>query len=145
MVVAALDGPNLILKYDGQRGKFVNVATLESSYNLLMETEGRTISVCACDLDGDGREEIYIQNTNSPFDTKPVPDKLYKWLNNSFVDLFGQIWNKDIAPRYGGHSVSCVDYVGNGKYAFIVTTYVKEGRGSFRMLAMNNAGFPPPQ
>ena len=138
MVVAALDGPNLILKYDGQRGKFVNVATLESSYNLLMETEGRTISVCACDLDGDGREEIYIQNTNSPFDTKPVPDKIYKWLNNSFVDLFGQIWNKDIAPRYGGHSVSCVDYVGDGKYAFIVTTYVKEGRGSFRMLAMNN-------
>ena len=142
IIVAVQDGPNMILRYDGQLETFVNIATLESVsnsiYNPLIETEGRTISVCSCDIDGDGRDEVYFQNANSPFDTNPVLDKLYKWLNGSFVDLFEQMWNKDIAPRYGGHSVSCFDYTGDGQSAFLVTAYSKEGRGSLRVLAMNS-------
>ena len=35
-----------------------------SPYEALMDTPGNAIGVAACDLDGDGREEIYFLNTN---------------------------------------------------------------------------------
>ena len=141
IIVAVQDGPNIMLMYDDHLGSIIDMTTLGSSYisvyRPLLETGAKTISAASCDIDGDGRDEIYIQNSNSPFDSNPEPDKLYTWVNGSFIDLFGQMWNKDVAPRYGGHSVSCLDYAGDGIPAFLVTTYIKEGKGSLRVLAMN--------
>ena len=40
---------------------------------------GAAIGVCACDVDGDGLEEIYFLNTNNRYSgPKLVKDKLFK-------------------------------------------------------------------
>ena len=59
-----LKGPNLVLKYDSASGSLKNIAVPGSPYEALMDTPGNAIGVAACDLDGDGREEIYFLNTN---------------------------------------------------------------------------------
>lgn len=63
------NGPNLVLKYDKARGRLVNVAEDEHSspYYALRDRPGNAIGVTACDVDGDGREEIYFLNTNNAF------------------------------------------------------------------------------
>ena len=59
-----MKGPNLVLKYDSASGSLKNIAVPGSPYEALMDTPGNAIGVAACDLDGDGREEIYFLNTN---------------------------------------------------------------------------------
>uniref|UniRef100_A0A8C0F1D9 Cartilage acidic protein 1 n=1 Tax=Bubo bubo TaxID=30461 RepID=A0A8C0F1D9_BUBBB len=73
VVVAGYNGPNLVLKYDKARGRLVNVAEDErgSPYYALRDRQGNAIGVTACDIDGDGREEIYFLNTNNAFSGEP--------------------------------------------------------------------------
>lgn len=72
------NGPNLVLKYNKARGRLVNVAEDErgSPYYALRDRQGNAIGVTACDIDGDGREEIYFLNTNNAFSGEPC-----WWLN----------------------------------------------------------------
>lgn len=62
-----------MLKYDKARGRLVNVAEDErdSPYYALRDRQGNAIGVTACDIDGDGREEIYFLNTNNAFSGEP--------------------------------------------------------------------------
>lgn len=39
----------------------------DSPYYALRDRQGNAIGVTACDIDGDGREEIYFLNTNNAF------------------------------------------------------------------------------
>ncbi|KAK2098766.1 Cartilage acidic protein 1, partial [Saguinus oedipus] len=63
------NGPNLVLKYDRAQKRLVNIAVDERSspYYALRDRQGNAIGVTACDIDGDGREEIYFLNTNNAF------------------------------------------------------------------------------
>lgn len=63
------NGPNLVLKYDRAQKRLVNIAADERSspYYALRDRQGNAIGVTACDIDGDGREEIYFLNTNNAF------------------------------------------------------------------------------
>lgn len=63
------NGPNLVLKYDRAKKRLVNIAVDERSspYYALRDRQGNAIGVTACDIDGDGREEIYFLNTNNAF------------------------------------------------------------------------------
>lgn len=47
----------------------MNIAVDERSspYYALRDRQGNAIGVTACDIDGDGREEIYFLNTNNAF------------------------------------------------------------------------------
>ncbi|MEE6486235.1 hypothetical protein FKM82_014550 [Ascaphus truei] len=69
IVVAGYNGPNLVLKYFKEKGRLVNIAVDERSspYYALRDRQGNAIGVTACDIDGDGREEIYFLNTNNAF------------------------------------------------------------------------------
>lgn len=74
------NGPNLVLKYDRAQKRLVNIAVDERSspYYALRDRQGNAIGVTACDIDGDGREEIYFLNTNNAFsgkvwDLAPLP------------------------------------------------------------------------
>lgn len=62
-----------MLKYDKARGRLVNVAEDERSspYYALRDRQGNAIGVTACDIDGDGREEVYFLNTNNAFSGEP--------------------------------------------------------------------------
>lgn len=63
------NGPNLVLKYDPINKKLVNIAIddTESPYYALRDPNGNAIGVTACDVDGDGLEEIYFLNTNNAY------------------------------------------------------------------------------
>ena len=52
----------------------MNIAVDERSspYYALRDRQGNAIGVTACDIDGDGREEIYFLNTNNAFSGKGV-------------------------------------------------------------------------
>lgn len=62
-----------MLKYNKALGRLVNVAVDErdSPYYALRDRQGNAIGVTACDIDGDGREEIYFLNTNNAFSGEP--------------------------------------------------------------------------
>lgn len=66
------NGPNLVLKYNRTLNRLVNIATddPDSPYRALRDREGNAIGVTACDVDGDGREEIYFLNTNNAYSGK---------------------------------------------------------------------------
>ena len=66
------NGPNLVLKYARAQKRLVNIAVDERSspYYALRDRQGNAIGVTACDIDGDGREEIYFLNTNNAFSGK---------------------------------------------------------------------------
>ena len=68
------NGPNLVLKYDRAQKRLVNIAVdkRSSPYYALRDRQGNAIGVTACDIDGDGREEIYFLNTNNAFSGKGV-------------------------------------------------------------------------
>lgn len=63
------NGPNLVLKYNHTQNKLVNIAIddINSPYFALRDRQGNAIGVTACDVDGDGREEIYFLNTNNAY------------------------------------------------------------------------------
>lgn len=66
------NGPNLVLKYDRTQNRLVNIAIDDrnSPYYALRDRAGNAIGVTACDVDGDGREEIYFLNTNNAYSGK---------------------------------------------------------------------------
>lgn len=76
------NGPNLVLKYDRTQKRLVNIAVDERSspYYALRDRQGNAIGVTACDIDGDGREEIYFLNTNNAFSGKG----LWPWASSCF-------------------------------------------------------------
>merc|ERR1719334_1823559 len=54
--------PNLVLSYNKVTKKFENLAIddPQSPYYEIRNEKGKAIGVAACDVDGDGREEIYF-------------------------------------------------------------------------------------
>ncbi|MEQ2294725.1 Cartilage acidic protein 1, partial [Ameca splendens] len=112
--VAGYNGPNLVLKYNKQRKGLVNIAIDDPSspFYALRDRQGNAIGVTACDIDGDGREEIYVLNTNNAFSGRATySDKLFKFRNGRFEDLLNDDINehRDVANPMAGRSVACVD------------------------------------
>lgn len=66
------NGPNLVLKYNHTQNRLINIAVddRDSPYYALRDRAGNAIGVTACDVDGDGREEIYFLNTNDAYSGK---------------------------------------------------------------------------
>ncbi|KAL0964622.1 hypothetical protein UPYG_G00326570 [Umbra pygmaea] len=117
MFVAGYNGPNLVLKYDKHLKRLVNIAidNRSSPFYALRDRQGNAIGVTACDIDGDGREEIYVLNTNNAFSGRATySDKLFKFRNGRFEDLLNDDINehRDVANRMAGRSVACVDRKG---------------------------------
>lgn len=71
-----------MLKYDKHRKKLVNIAVDDRSspFYALRDRQGNAIGVTACDIDGDGREEIYVLNTNNAFSGKCIQNSPTQWL-----------------------------------------------------------------
>ncbi|KAK3792305.1 hypothetical protein RRG08_007382 [Elysia crispata] len=137
-VVAGFSGANLVLQYDSRTGRYRNVAEEDRRYAALKDSQGAAIGVCACDIDGDGLEEIYFLNTNNRYSgPKLVRDRLFKWRNNRYEDLFSDDVNANVSSMYSGRSVACVDRTGSGKYGILLATYAQDGEGKFGLIEMN--------
>ncbi len=139
VIIAGFTGPNLVLKYHKMLGTIENLAVKDSPYEALRDEKGQAICVCACDIDGDGREEIYVLNTNNAYaGVSGYSDKLFKWREGKYVDLFSDSVNSRMAaPIYAGRSVACVDRYGSGKYGFAIATYSQGAVGSLALIEMN--------
>uniref|UniRef100_A0AAY3ZVC4 EGF-like calcium-binding domain-containing protein n=1 Tax=Denticeps clupeoides TaxID=299321 RepID=A0AAY3ZVC4_9TELE len=147
--VAGYNGPNLVLKYDRSRRRLVNIAVdnRSSPYYALRDRQGNAIGVAACDIDGDGREEIYVHNTNNAFSGRATySDKLFKFRNGRFEDLFSDEVNeyRDVGNRFSGRSVACVDRKGTGRYSIYIANYANGNVGPHALIEMDEAASDVP-
>ncbi|KAG2462606.1 CRAC1 protein, partial [Polypterus senegalus] len=148
VLVAGYNGPNLVLKYDQRRKVLHNIAVDDRSspYYALRDRQGNAIGVTACDIDGDGREEIYFLNTNNAFSgLATYSDKLFKFRNGRFEDLLSDDINvrRDVANRVAGRSVACVDRKGIGRYSIYIANYANGNVGPHSLIEMDEAASDP--
>lgn len=144
VVVAGYNGPNLVLKYNLNQNKLLNIAVDDHSspYFALRDPAGNAIGVTACDVDGDGREEIYFLNTNNAFSGQATyADKLFKFRNGRFEDLLSDDINirRGVANHMAGRSVACVDRKGTGRYSIYVANYASGNVGPHALIEMDEA------
>ncbi|CAL4226318.1 unnamed protein product [Meganyctiphanes norvegica] len=142
VVVAGYNGPNLVLKFDRSTYQFVNLAVDDpnSPYYNLRDVGGNAIGVCACDIDGDGKEEIYFLNTNQAYSGMATySDKLFKFRNGRYEDVLSDEVNRNIASFFAGRSVACVDRTGNGRYAIYLANYARGSVGPHSLLEMDES------
>ncbi|XP_027954627.1 cartilage acidic protein 1 isoform X4 [Eumetopias jubatus] len=142
IVVAGYNGPNLVLKYDRTQKRLVNIAVDERSspYYALRDRQGNAIGVTACDIDGDGREEIYFLNTNNAFSgVATYTDKLFKFRNNRWEDILSDEVNvaRGVASLFAGRSVACVDRTGSGRYSIYIANYAYGNVGPDALIEMD--------
>ncbi|XP_061065249.1 cartilage acidic protein 1 isoform X3 [Eubalaena glacialis] len=142
IVVAGYNGPNLVLKYDRAQQRLVNIAVDERSspYYALRDRQGNAIGVTACDIDGDGREEIYFLNTNNAFSgVATYTDKLFKFRSNRWEDILSDEVNvaRGVASLFAGRSVACVDRRGSGRYSIYIANYAYGNVGPDALIEMD--------
>ncbi|XP_077205534.1 cartilage acidic protein 1 isoform X1 [Paroedura picta] len=146
IIVAGYNGPNMVLKYNKARRRLVNLAVDERSspYYALRDRQGNAIGVAACDIDGDGREEIYFLNTNNAFSgVATYTDKLFKFRHGRWEDILSDEVNRGVASRFAGRSVACVDRTGSGRYSIYIANYASGRIGPHALIEMDTATSDP--
>jgi hypothetical protein len=126
LFVAGFGQSNLLLKWTG--AEFVDIAD-----EMLADANRQAIGVAAGDLDGDGREEIYVLNTDTFGGRKRFGDRLFDWQDGRWRDLFSLPQNMDALNLTAGRSVAWIDRNGDGRYGCLVANY----EGPFRLYELN--------
>ena len=117
-IVTGYQYPNLALSF--KKKKIKNII----NQKMFADQNRRAIGIAACDVDTDGKEEIYILNTDSFSGKKIYADRLLDFDDNrNFKDLFEDSINKQSLNFISGRSVACVDRMGNGKNSIYVSNY----------------------
>ena len=119
-VVAGYGAANQAFEWDGTA--YVDVA-LGSS--VLQDASSSAIGVAACDVDGDGAEELYVLNTDQYSGTTSTSDRLVKrdTASGAHIELFALAENQNSANYVAGRSCACVDRTGDGTYGVMVANY----------------------
>lgn len=114
--VCGYGGPNLIYQWDGDSYTAVTDGTLADFGRM-------AIGMAAGDFDGDGREEIYVLNTDTFAGQKQFADRLFDAVGDEWIDLFMYASNQEVRNLTAGRSVVAVDRRGSGQYGFYVANY----------------------
>merc|ERR1719403_81607 len=118
-VVAGFGARNLAYKWNAQLGAYDEVAD-----EILQDSSRRAIGLAACDIDGDGYEELYVLNTDQYSGDTTTSDGLFDHeAERGFFDLFTEQRNRDSGNFVAGRSCACVDRYGNGVYSIAVSNY----------------------
>jgi hypothetical protein len=120
---------NLVLKWDGSG--FVDIAD-----DTLADGMRRAIGVAAGDIDRDGREEIYVLNTDTFMGRKRFGDRLFAIRSSNRIDLCALPQNQPALNLTAGRSVACIDREGTGRYGFVVANY----GGPLRLYELDTIG-----
>ncbi len=116
-VVAGFAGPNRVLSWSG--GALRDTAPPE-----LADDYRQAIGVAAGDLDGDGREELFILTTDTFTGPKQFADRLFKRRSDGgWEDLFECPANQSVQNLAAGRSVAVIDRRGVGRYGFFVANH----------------------
>ena len=117
-VVAGYGGPNRVLRF--AQGQLWDIAPRS-----IADPERSTMTLIAGDLDGDGVDEIYSQNSNTFAGTKSYPDRLFDHdpTTGLWSDLFARPGNKAARNMMSARSVAVMDRRGTGRYSFAVANY----------------------
>lgn len=117
VVVAGYGGPNRVLVWAG--GQLHDTAPPE-----LADAGRWAVGVAAGDLDGDGREELYVLNTDTSAAPKKHADRLFKrHPGGGWEDLFERPENRAARNLSSGGSVAVIDRRGVGRYGFFVANH----------------------
>ena len=105
-VVAGFGVANQAFEWDNATGMFVDVASAE-----LKDSSSKAIGVAACDINGDGHEELYILNTDQYSGSTSTSDRLIDLDTSTgqHIELFGLAQNQGSANYVAGRSCACVD------------------------------------
>ena len=114
--VTSFGGPNRILKWMG--GGLVDVAP-----GFLEDIGRQAIGVAAADLTGNGREEIYLLNSDTFAGRKRFADRLFFFGEDGWEDLFRRPEQQELANMVAGRSVAALDRTGAGRYGFFTANY----------------------
>ena len=117
VVVAGFGGPNRVLAWSGDH--------LRETAPPELADEGRqAIAVAAGDMNGDGREELYVLNTDTFAGPKRFADRLFaRGADGHWHDLFERPENAGARNLASGRSVAVIDRRGVGRYGFFVANY----------------------
>ena len=99
-------------------GRLMNLVRDE----IFADKSRRTIGVAACDVNGDGKEELYFLNTDTFSGAKKIGDRLLS-REAQLIDMFELTENLSKVNLFAGRSVACVDRQGNGYYGIYVSNY----------------------
>ena len=116
--VAGYGAANQAFEWDG--AAYVDVAKGSAT---LQDASSKAIGVAACDVDGDGAEELYILNTDQYSGSTSTSDRLVARDGDAHVDLFSLAENQGSANFVAGRSCACVDRDGDGVYGVMVANY----------------------
>jgi hypothetical protein len=91
---------------------------------VLADPGRQAIGVAAADVDGDGREELYVLNTDTFAFAKRLADRLFARADDgTWSDLFSLPLNSEWVNLIAGRSVAALDRFGSGRYGFVVANY----------------------
>jgi len=118
-VVAGFGYRNLAYKWNEELGSYDEIAD-----EVLQDSSRRAIGLAACDIDGDGYEELYVLNTDQYSGDTTTSDGLFDHeAERGFFDLFREQRNLASGNFVAGRSCACVDRYGNGVYSVAVSNY----------------------
>ncbi|MCE9568185.1 MAG: CRTAC1 family protein [Planctomycetes bacterium] len=116
-VVAGFGGPNRVLRWAGGQLR-------DSAPPDLADISRQAVGLAAGDIDGDGREELYILNTDTFSGAKQAADRLFDpQPDGRWEDLFSRPENRATRNLSAGRSVAAIDRRGVGRYGFFVASH----------------------
>lgn len=115
-LVAGFGSRNLMLKWDGTQ-------YTDWGRNTLADNSRQAIGIAAADIDADGYEELYILNTDTFAGRKSLGDRLFDYVDDTYVDLFEVPRHQSSINMMAGRSVVAVDRLGSGRYGFFIANY----------------------
>jgi hypothetical protein len=115
-VVAGYNGANEVWDWNGE-------AVVDIAPASVADASRKAIGVSACDVDGDGSEEIYFLNIDQFGGLGSVADRLWRRTNTDWEDVFERPENAGQINQFSGRSVACLDRNGDGIYGVFVANY----------------------
>ena len=119
--VCGFGDSNRLLKWDGRR--LVDLCREDPAFAPLADAGRMSIGCCAADLDGDGREELYVLTSEVFAGSKKFSDRLFSFDNGAWRDLFEDEDYAAVMNLVSGRSVAAIDRHGEGRYGFLLATY----------------------
>ncbi|WP_138007442.1 CRTAC1 family protein [Halalkalirubrum salinum] len=120
LFVTGFGCPNRLYTFDGRRIR-------DRGCGILADPDRRAIGVAAADVDADGKEEIYVHNTDAYGGYTDNGDMLLDRIAHDerelWCDVFGLDVNYDRGNFHAGRSVAAVDRFGTGRYGMLVACY----------------------